>query len=343
MTSSHSGQGDFWVDPNASDMGRASSPARGVHVKILGPASPLPPQLNLSVKKHLPDGLWQPLFGSVQNRDSDTAPVAGCFAILDGARVRNLAQMLNGAEFENICLFTGAAKDDLGDVAPWIIRLQEESNFTRRLFTQSDAPWDLWDANPGIFIRSTASIQELWRHYRKFTRLCDDNGKWYYFRFWEPRIFAAAILNDEELKIKYSQIIRAGDSVVLRNATHWLAVSGDQISERRGVPQISRSEFDRIVFSVMISDATDQLYREHGIRAQNGELTDALFASSRFDLDDKDRIDFIRAALLISAAGGDIEAEINRDWQDHPYSDRHMVQELLSVGLAIKSEKGNVS
>lgn len=29
------------------------------------------------------------------------------------------------------------------------------------------------------------SLDDMWRHFRKFTRIQDEDGKWFYFRFWE--------------------------------------------------------------------------------------------------------------------------------------------------------------
>ena len=56
---------------------------------------------------------------------------------------------------------------------------------TRNLFTQSDAPWHLWDNESGIYIRSGGTLDDMWKHFRKFTKVQDEQGKWFYFRFWE--------------------------------------------------------------------------------------------------------------------------------------------------------------
>ena len=46
---------------------------------------------------------------------------------------------------------------DLKQVAPWVVKLEQGSDFTRNLFTRGDAPWYLWDADPGIYVRSRGS------------------------------------------------------------------------------------------------------------------------------------------------------------------------------------------
>src|SRR5690606_23777068 len=73
------------------------------------------------------------------------------------------------------------------NVAPWIVRLENGNDFTRRLFTGSEGINGLWDKELGIYIRSRIGLVELRRHFRKFTRVQDENGKWFYFRFWESQ------------------------------------------------------------------------------------------------------------------------------------------------------------
>lgn len=65
------------------------------------------------------------------------------------------------------------------------MRLEDNNDFTRNLFTQSDAPWHLWDIEPGIYLRSNHGLESLRRHFRKFTRIQDHEGKWFYNRFWD--------------------------------------------------------------------------------------------------------------------------------------------------------------
>lgn len=109
------------------------------------------------------------------------------YAILDAAKVTNLPEMLEDSELEYRCLFKGKAYDDLKNAAPWLVRLEDGKTLTRNLLTRSDAHWHLWDDEPGIYIRSRGTLDELWRHLRRFTRLQDEAGQWLYFRFWDPK------------------------------------------------------------------------------------------------------------------------------------------------------------
>lgn len=107
------------------------------------------------------------------------------YAILDAAKVMNLPELLERSGLEHRCLFKGDAYDEMKNVAPWIVRLEENCRFTRNLFTRSEISWHLWDREPGIYVLSRGTLNDIWRHFRKLTRVRDESGKWFYLRFWE--------------------------------------------------------------------------------------------------------------------------------------------------------------
>ena len=117
--------------------------------------------------------------------DASAVPPMQTYAILDAAKVVNLPELLGTSQLEHRCLFKGAAYDELKNVAPWIVRLEDGNDFTRRLFTGPEGINGLWDKEPGIYVRSCATLDEMWRHFRKFTRVQDESGKWFYFRYYE--------------------------------------------------------------------------------------------------------------------------------------------------------------
>lgn len=175
---------DYWTQGALSATDAEDAQYEFLQLKGL---NPLDSQLGQSNPKTVPDTLVQPLFGE----QADKGRSGHTYAVLDAAKIMNLLEILDASGLEHRCLFQGQAFDDLKDVAPWVVRLEDGHAFTRNLFTQSDAPWHLWQAEPGIYCRSHATLDDIWRHFRKFTRVQDENGDWFFCRFWEPRILAS--------------------------------------------------------------------------------------------------------------------------------------------------------
>ena len=99
-------------------------------------------------------------------------------------------------------LFKGEAQEELKEVAPYLFDMTLPkgafenkglvSDFHKKFFKS------IWDPetlkrmdgkthlDTGVFIRTRQDFDTVWRHFRKFTRIQDENGKWYYWRFWTP-------------------------------------------------------------------------------------------------------------------------------------------------------------
>lgn len=162
---------------------------------------PLGDQLGVLPPKTVPDALHEPFFGQpkpsevevAQYGSTEAVPPMRTYAILDAAKVFGLPEILESSGLECRCLFKGDAYDDLKDVAPWIVRLEDGNPFVRHQFTAGKEPWLMWGKEAGVYVRSRASFDDMWRHFRKFTRVQDQNGKWYYFRFWEPSMLVTAV------------------------------------------------------------------------------------------------------------------------------------------------------
>lgn len=154
----------------------------------LGPVAPLDSQFGVYPRKTCPAELeaafTQPLEGV------GDAPV---YALIDVTRAFGLAEDLESSGLEVRSLFTGEAEDALEEVAPWLVKLDLENSFTRRLLTQlegEDQNGAYWTAESALFLRSEGEMADVWKHLRKFTRVQDETGKWYYLRYWESRFFA---------------------------------------------------------------------------------------------------------------------------------------------------------
>ena len=162
------------------------NPSAGLQIAPLEPFKPLDAQFAADPPKTAPDPIFDELFGQpARDTTPKDAPPLNTFAILDAAKVTNLPELLQTSGLEHHCLFKGDAFDELSHVAPWIVQLEPDNRFSRNLFTEGRAPWQLWDKSPGCFLRARATCEEIRKHFRKILRVQDDTGKWYFFRFWE--------------------------------------------------------------------------------------------------------------------------------------------------------------
>ncbi|RCW86791.1 DUF4123 domain-containing protein [Paracoccus lutimaris] len=187
---------EYWTSAvdTRSESGLATRAAAGFPAtETIGGVRPLDAQLGIWPKKTVPDALYPWLFGPAgqtadaagQPEPAEDSPPMNSFALLEAARAPQLPELLDRSELEWCSLFSGKAAQELREVAPYLVRISDDSRFTRCLFSNAGMPDDLWDAAPGIFLRSRKSLAELRRQFRRFTRIQQESGKWYYFRFWE--------------------------------------------------------------------------------------------------------------------------------------------------------------
>ena len=179
------GPEDYWLQrpgsgPDAAGLaGPGPAPGPGLsslnvtpHVQAIGdrPAGILPDELVA----------WLPL------SDQGVAGPYG-YAILDAALIPNLPEMLEASGLPHRCLFRIDEAPELAATAPWLVALQGEGRLLRGLFTRGKAPQHLWDRHAAIFLTSHAGLSDLWQMLRRFTRVRDERGRWYYWRFWDAR------------------------------------------------------------------------------------------------------------------------------------------------------------
>lgn len=115
-------------------------------------------------------------------------------ALLDGAKIPGLAEQVEDTDPPAECLFR--RRDDLDDVAPWLVDLQDGDTLLRNFFT--DIPGQrtaLWPRSAGILFRTTLPLPALRRHLRRFLRVENEEGQPYFFRFWESHVARAYFNN----------------------------------------------------------------------------------------------------------------------------------------------------
>ncbi|WP_208348651.1 DUF4123 domain-containing protein [Pseudaestuariivita rosea] len=169
----------------------------GLIIETIDGVEPLDDQFGVDPKKTVPDALYDSLFGQPTPTAAEFQAVSGgrllhTYAILDAAKVPNLPELLASSDLEHSCLFKGQAQDDLGHAAPWLVRMLEDRRLTRNLFTHdektNDAMGYQWAREPGVFVRTTADFEAVWKHFRRFTKVQAENGKWHFFRFYDPAV-----------------------------------------------------------------------------------------------------------------------------------------------------------
>jgi len=118
-----------------------------------------------------------------QNDDAQGEPVV--YAILDGARNNKIQPMLGKSGQRYSCLYEGSLNYELTLAAPYIIRLEKESDFTHELIQQC------WGNSWGIFAiaYAPATLISVRRNCRKIAYVLNQNNKKYVFRYYDPRVF----------------------------------------------------------------------------------------------------------------------------------------------------------
>ncbi|MFV0409684.1 MAG: DUF4123 domain-containing protein, partial [Paracoccus sp. (in: a-proteobacteria)] len=178
---------DYWTGywPEQAGIRSVDDRNRFLHVEPLEGIEPIAPkakhrELSSSLRSSLFGGLSKAEAANTADRHEST------YAILDATKIFGLPETLDGSGLHYQCLYQGDALTENGDFAPWVVRLEESNRLTKALFTLGESPLALWQDNVGIFLRTRLTLDQLCRHLRRFVRLRDEDGQWYYFRFWEP-------------------------------------------------------------------------------------------------------------------------------------------------------------
>lgn len=110
---------------------------------------------------------------------SDTTRLYG---ILDGASVPDLPMRLYESQLPNHCLLSGDLDPDLAYVAPYLVFLSPEHDFTE--WVLGEGYGNHW----GIFAHSRSSMTEMRKHFRALVSVSDEAGNPLHFRYYDPRV-----------------------------------------------------------------------------------------------------------------------------------------------------------
>ena len=104
-------------------------------------------------------------------------------ALLDGASVPNLLERLHAEpSLEVECLFRGSLEPDMKQVAPYLVKLEPESEFAQWVVGTG------WGRHWGTFATSRQGFRKLRNHLRRLTLIHRHDGTPLYFRYYDPRV-----------------------------------------------------------------------------------------------------------------------------------------------------------
>jgi hypothetical protein len=107
---------------------------------------------------------------------------ATVFAILDGAMIPELPAALEAGNEEYFCLYRGRLEPEMAAVAPYLALLHPGAPFTDWVLS------NVWGRRRGMFGGSNDGMPELRKHFRRLAMVSDQEGKLYYFRFYDPAV-----------------------------------------------------------------------------------------------------------------------------------------------------------
>ena len=118
---------------------------------------------------------------SVELRDALRDKAGQLFAILDACDEPLVPEKVSRlGDDRAVSLYRGSAERDYWAIAPYLVRIDEQ------LFD-----WvleNLGERPRGIFLRSSADLTTLRKHFRRFLLVRAPDGQLVYFRFYDPRV-----------------------------------------------------------------------------------------------------------------------------------------------------------
>lgn len=167
--------------------------------KLLFPNTPIPPdmtQLGWSENHQepvFPSPVWDEntlkkdiaLFG-------EPLPELKCYFILDANKHKLLEPERFHCRIEN--LFQGEFAEITKEIGPYLVEVIPYPDYKAEselmgLFSDEGAMTRFnWHEELGIFIHSRYDFDTVLHHLRHFPVMKDENGKWFFFRFYDPKV-----------------------------------------------------------------------------------------------------------------------------------------------------------
>lgn len=104
------------------------------------------------------------------------------YAIVDGASCVDLRFKIYEWRPQSSCLWSGQLAPDVEEVAPYMILLEKDSDFTTWLIKHG------WQNHWNIFVKSALEPKAFRKQIRKLQLVRSPEGKTLFFRFYDPRV-----------------------------------------------------------------------------------------------------------------------------------------------------------
>lgn len=167
--------------------------------KLLFPNTPIPPDITQpgwSENWQEPTFLMPVLDEKTLEKDTalfgEPLPELKCYFILDANKHKYLAPENFHCRIES--LFQGEFAEITKDIAPYLVEVipypdDSSESELMGLFSDEGAMTRFnWHEELGIFIHSRYDFDTVLRHLRHFPVMKDENGKWFFFRFYDPKV-----------------------------------------------------------------------------------------------------------------------------------------------------------
>ena len=167
--------------------------------KLLFPNTPIPPDItqpSWSENWQEPTFLMPVLDEKTLEKDTalfgEPLPELKCYFILDANKHKYLEPENFHCRIES--LFQGEFAEITKDIAPYLVEVipypdDSSESELMGLFSDEGAMTRFnWHEELGIFIHSRYDFDTVLRHLRHFPVMKDENGKWFFFRFYDPKV-----------------------------------------------------------------------------------------------------------------------------------------------------------
>jgi hypothetical protein len=118
------------------------------------------------------------------------------YVLLDAARMGGFIEDARILNEQNEILYTSKEEQHLETVAPFLFSYYQNTDFDIWLRKEG------WGNSWGIFIQSNASIDQICKHFSKFTTTRTKDGAEMYYRFYDPRVLRSLLPGYDPIQLR---------------------------------------------------------------------------------------------------------------------------------------------